>query len=162
MKKHKLALVTASFSMMIIIGMQNISQANTMLDPKDKQQHKITYVFTDNFLSTQKLINSSSLIIGVNKPNFCLLQQKRSSFSVLADLLLRLMIIWSFGTIGTSSYSSWLGYYLKFIPKNLMFISFSIIFLVSLLVMDSIVASSTSRYSNVCRLSIVERVSDFP
>lgn len=157
MKKHKLALVTASFSMaLVIIGMQNISQANTVLDAKDKQQHQIAYVFTDNLLPTHKLIKSSDLIIGVNKPNFCLLQQKRSSFSVLADLLLRLMIIWSFGTIGTSSYSSWLGYYLKFIPKNLMFISFSMIFLVSLLVMDSIVASSTSRYSNICRLSIVE------
>ncbi|ODG96871.1 hypothetical protein A4S05_16660 [Nostoc sp. KVJ20] len=75
--------------------------------------------------------------------------QERSLFTSSIELLMRLLIIGSFGSVGIAGYSSFIERYVQIINKDLKIIYYSIFLLLSLQIIGSIIVLMSSPTSSI-------------
>lgn len=81
----------------------------------------------------------------IEKGNFMTcLDRERSPFTSSIELLMRLLIIGSFGSVGLAGYSSFVERYLQIINKDLKIISYSILLLLSLQIIGNVIVLMSS------------------
>ncbi|WP_448266932.1 hypothetical protein [Nostoc sp. DSM 114159] len=92
-----------------------------------------------------ELFNSVLGNFVIEKGNFMTcLDRERSPFTSSIELLMRLLIIGSFGSVGIAGYSSFVERYFQIINKDLKIIYYSIILLLSLQIIGSVIVLMSS------------------
>ncbi|MEH2061660.1 MAG: hypothetical protein V7K50_05200 [Nostoc sp.] len=96
------------------------------------------------------IFNSVLGNLEIEKGNFIsCLNQERSPFTSSIELLMRLLIIGSFGSVGIAGYSSFIERYFQIINKYLKIIYYSIFLLVSLEIICSVIVLISSPTSSI-------------
>ncbi len=96
------------------------------------------------------LFNSVLGNLGIEKDNFIsCLNQERSPFTPSIELLMRLLIIGSFSSVGIAGYSSFVERSCQIINKNLKIIYFSLFLLLSLQIIGSFIGTTSSYTSPI-------------
>ncbi len=119
---------------------------------------KYSYEISQQFMVMQPGIFNSVLgNLEIEKGNFInYLNQERSPFTSSIELLMKLFIIGSFGSVGIAGYSSFVERYFQIINKDLKIIYYSIFLLLSLQIIGSVIvlmSSPTSSLSSATRLN---------
>ncbi|MDZ7955825.1 hypothetical protein [Nostoc sp. DedQUE09] len=96
------------------------------------------------------LFNSvvGSFVIEKGNSMTCL-DQERSPFTSAIELLMRLLIVGSFGSVGIAGYSSFVERYFQIINKDLKIIYYSVFFLLSLQIICTFIGTMTSSTSPI-------------
>jgi hypothetical protein len=92
--------------------------------------------------------------LGTEQSNIFCLNQERSLFTSSIELLMRLLIIGSFGSVGIAGCSSFVERYFQIVNKDLKLINYSIFVLISLQIIASAIVmmpSSASPISSAIR-----------
>lgn len=97
-----------------------------------------------------ELFNSVLGNFGIEKGNFITcLDRERSPFTSSIELLMRLLIVGSFGSVGIVGYSPFVERYLQIINKDLKIIYYSIFLLLSLQIICSFIGTMSSSTSPI-------------
>ena len=96
------------------------------------------------------LFNSLLGYLRVKKYNLIpCFNQERSPFTSSIELLMRLLIIGSFGSVGIVGYSSFVERYFQIINKDLKIVCYSILLLLSLQIIGNIIVLMSSPTSSI-------------
>ncbi|MEH1858906.1 MAG: hypothetical protein V7L21_13070 [Nostoc sp.] len=102
---------------------------------------KYPHEVSQQLMVVQPVLFKSALgNLGIEKDNFISCwNQERSPFTSSIELLMRLLIIGSFGSVGIAGYPSFVERYLQIINKDLKIIYYSIFLLLSLQIIGSVI-----------------------
>ncbi|MCC5621888.1 hypothetical protein [Nostoc sp. CHAB 5715] len=96
------------------------------------------------------LFNSVLSNLGIEKDNLlACLNQERSPLTSSIDLLMRLLIIGSFGSMGVAGYSSFVERYFQILNKDIKIIYYSLFLLLSLQIIVSFIGTTSSSTSPI-------------
>ncbi|MEH2176497.1 hypothetical protein [Nostoc sp.] len=97
-----------------------------------------------------ELFNSVLGNFVIEKGNFMTcLDRERSPFTSAIELLIRLLIVGSFGSVGIAGYSSFVERYFQIINKDLKIIYYTIFLLLSLQIICAFIGTMTSSTSPI-------------
>ncbi|QMS89815.1 hypothetical protein HUN01_20335 [Nostoc edaphicum CCNP1411] len=105
------------------------------------QQLMVVKPVTFNYVSGNLIIEKYNFLPCYN--------QERSPFISSIELLMRLLIIGSFGSVGIAGYSSFVERYFQIINKDLKIIYYSIFLLLSLQIIGSVIVLMSSPTSSI-------------
>ncbi|QLE51159.1 hypothetical protein FD724_25815 [Nostoc sp. C057] len=99
---------------------------------------KYSHQISQKLMVLQPVVFQSVLgNLGTEQSNIFCLNQERSPFRSSIELLMRLLIIGSFGSVGIVGYSSFVERYFQIINKDLKLIYYSVFVLISLQIIAS-------------------------
>ncbi|MEH2378759.1 MAG: hypothetical protein V7K27_07615 [Nostoc sp.] len=159
--KQKLLVAVTSIALSIaaVLVLSGESMASTLIGGQySNSLVKYPHEISQQLMVVQPvLFNSVFGNFGIGKDNFIpCWNQERSPFTSSIELLMRLLIIGSFGSVGIAGYSSFVERYFQIINKDLKIIYYSIFLLISLQIIGSIIvlmSSPTSSISSAIRPS---------
>ncbi len=158
----KQKLVVAALSIAVVLQPSGESMASTLPVGQYRNQwhsgnnHLVKYAYEisqEVMVMQSEGFNDVLVNFGFEKGSFLTcLNHERSPFTSSIELLMRLLIIGSFSSVGIAGYSSFVERYIQIINKDLKIIYYSIFLLVSLQIIGStivMVSSSASPISSV-------------